>query len=98
EEKQLISIFKALDQNPQLLLLDESFTFLSLERTLYMIDLLKSIRKKTDCSIMFVSHYMPLVKRLADKILILRNGKMVFFGECQKLDEKEIVKYIRGEE
>ncbi|MEM0217032.1 MAG: ATP-binding cassette domain-containing protein [Candidatus Bathyarchaeia archaeon] len=96
EERQMLTILKALDQNPQILLLDESFTFLSLRRASEIVKLLKNIRENYKCSILFVSHDMMLVKSLADKILILRNGKMVFFGKSQEITLEGIVRYIRG--
>ncbi len=96
EERQMLTILKALDQNPQILLLDESFTFLSLRRASEIVKLLKNIRENYKCSILFVSHDMMLVKSLADKILILRNVKMVFFGKSQEITLEGIVRYIRG--
>jgi len=96
EERQLISIIKALDQKPQMLLLDESFTFLSLKRKEYIANLLKDIVNKTKCALLFVSHDIMLVKKLAEKILILRDGNAVFFGNAQELSQQDIIKYIRG--
>jgi len=95
EERQVIALMKAITQRPKLLLLDESFTYLSLAGKRLIMELLKKLNSDDNVSIILVSHELPLVKELTHKILVLREGKKVYFGPSESISLDQIVKFMR---
>ncbi len=72
-DRQLVSISRALAQNPKLLILDEPTSSLSqreAERLFAIIDRLK----ESGVAILYISHRMSDIRRLADRIISLRDG------------------------
>jgi simple sugar transport system ATP-binding protein len=94
EEEQVVTLMKAIWQKPKLLLLDESFTFLSLTGKRIVIELLRRLNLKDNLSIILVSHEIPVVKEVAHKILVLREGRKVYFGPSESISLEQIVKLI----
>jgi len=64
EERQILAIARAVDTNPQILLLDESFTFLSIEGRQKVADFIKRINRERCITVIVVSHDLDLVKYL----------------------------------
>lgn len=95
EERQVIALMKAITQRPKLLLLDESFTYLSLAGKRLIMELLKKLNSDDNISIILVSHELPLVKELTRKILVLREGKKVYFGPSESISLDQIIKFMR---
>jgi ABC-type sugar transport system ATPase subunit len=95
EERQVVTLMKAIWQKPKLLLLDESFTFLSLTGKRIVIELLRRLNLKDNLSIILVSHEIPVVKEVAHKILVLREGRKVYFRPSESISLEQIVKLMR---
>jgi ABC-type sugar transport system ATPase subunit len=95
EERQVIALMKAIEQKPKLLLLDESFTFLSLTGKRTVIELLRKLNWNDNVSIILVSHEIPVVKELAHNILILKEGEKVYFGPSESISADQIIKFMR---
>ena len=62
--------------DPSTLLLDEPLSALDDETKDEMVDLLNSVRTKTRVTILHVTHSLAEARRLADRILVLRDGKI----------------------
>ena len=60
-----------------LLIADEPTTALDVTIQLQILDLLQSIQKKMNMSILFISHDLAVVKKIADYICIMKNGHIV---------------------
>jgi ABC-type glutathione transport system ATPase component len=73
---QRILIAMALSCKPSLLIADEPTTALDATTQLQIIRLLKELQKKRHFSILLISHDMELVSTLADRVLLLKNGKL----------------------
>ncbi|MEM0025014.1 MAG: ABC transporter ATP-binding protein [Zestosphaera sp.] len=75
-EKQKVEILKALFRNPRILILDEPTSVLTPQDTK---ELFKAIRKlkQNGLSIIFISHKLEEVLQIADRIVVLRRGKVV---------------------
>jgi ABC-type sugar transport system ATPase subunit len=84
-QKQRVSILRALATNPAMLLLDEPLSNLDRQIKDQIINYIKKIQLMTKITIIFVTHDISEAKLLADKVLILINGKMKQFGSFTEL-------------
>jgi len=94
EQRQIIAVSRAIEADPKILLLDESFTLLSLEGRKEIVDFLENVNKKCDITMVIVSHDLDLIKKLSHYIMVLRSGEKVFFGRTDEISIDEIVKYM----
>jgi len=76
-QKQRVMIAMAILCKPKLLIADEPTTALDVTIQKEIILLLKSLQKKYKMSILFISHDLNLVKYLADKVFVMKNGKII---------------------
>ena len=87
-QKQRVMIVMALSCNPQLLIADEPTTALDVTIQKEIIEILKNLQKSEKLSILFISHDLRLVSNISDKILIMKNGKIIEGGS-----NKNIINY-----
>jgi len=94
EQRQIIAVTRAIEANPEILLLDESFTLLSLEGRKEIVNFLKKVNRKSDLTMVIVSHDLDLVKELSHYIMVLRGGEKKFFGRTDEISIDDIVRYM----
>lgn len=82
-EKQRVAIGRALLSEPDILLMDEPLSALDLPRKKELLDFLSQLAKNVQIPILYVSHSLDEVVRLADRLLLLENGKVVAFDRVQ---------------
>jgi len=82
---QRISIAMATMMMPKLLLADEPTTALDATLQLQILDLLKSMQKDLQCSMLFVSHHLGLVATLCDYVGVMRYGELLEFGRVKEI-------------
>jgi len=70
-QQQLISIMRALAPKPEVIFLDEPFSALDYEMTLFIRDKLQEIFSSTDVTMVVVSHDLEEAVYLADQVLLL---------------------------
>ncbi len=95
-QKQRVMIAMALLCNPKLLIADEPTTALDVTVQKEIIHLLKILQVKYKMSILFISHDLTLVKKLADRVLVMHNGKIVESGDTDKIFRNPNHNYTRG--
>ena len=78
--RQRIMIAIALACDPQILIADEPTTALDVTIQAEILSLLNSLKKKTDCSIIFITHDMAVVSQIADRVVVMFEGKKVEEG------------------
>jgi len=93
DEKQLIEILKAISFDPWMVILDEATASLDSRQVQRLFELIGDW-KKSDKAIVFVSHRMEEIFRIADKYSVLRNGKTVGAGDMIDINDKELVKLM----
>ena len=81
-EKQKLAVILSLIPNPEVVFLDELTTGLDVEARRDVWKLLKSL-KKDKVTILLTSHYMDEVEALCDKIVIIKNGKLLASGTVE---------------
>jgi ribose transport system ATP-binding protein len=93
DEKQIIEILKAMSSDPWLIILDEATASLDSRQVQRLFDLVAKWRKQGK-AIVFVSHRMEEIFRIADKYSVLRNGRTVGAGNIKDINEKQLVKLM----
>ena len=97
DEKQIVEILKAISRKPDLLILDEATASLDSRQVECLFNLIREW-KEQNMALIFVSHRMDEIFRIADRAVVLRNGETV--GEVNIADssETEIVSLMVGHE
>ncbi len=92
---QMIEVAKALKREPRLLLMDEPTAVLSAVECDRLFNRIATLRSLGG-SVIFTSHRLDEVKRLADKIAVLRDGAIVRIGSADSLSEDEMAALMVG--
>ena len=90
DEQQIVEILKAVSTNPRIMILDEATSSLDSRQVDRLFTLIGEW-KKQDKAIIFISHRMVEVFRIADRITVLRNGKTVGDFDAKKVKEKDLI-------
>jgi D-methionine transport system ATP-binding protein len=79
-QKQRVAIARALASKPAVLLCDEATSALDPETTQSILALLKDINRKLALTILLITHEMPVIRAICDKVAVLERGVMVEQG------------------
>ena len=95
-ELQRVIIARAICQQPEIILLDEPTTALDPSHQLKIMDLMAKFRKERGTTIIMVSHDLNLASMYGDRLLLLKDGKVVKTGDPQIVLEKELLEKTYG--
>lgn len=93
DEKQIIEILKAISFDPWLVILDEATASLDSRQVQRLFELVARWKEQGK-AIIFVSHRMEEIFRIADKYSVLRNGRTVGAGNINDINEKQLIKLM----
>ena len=79
-QKQRIAIARALACEPSILFCDEATSALDPQTTRSILALIKEIQKKTNLTVVMITHQMEVVRDACDRVAVLENGKVVEEG------------------
>lgn len=85
--QQRVQIAKALSNNPPILLLDEVTTGLDLSVQASVLDLIQQIRRDFNVSMLVVSHDLGVIRMLADRTLVMLDGRVIESGLTDQILE-----------
>ncbi len=86
-QKQVIALMRALYKKPRVLLLDEFTSAMDRKTEQFVLELLNKL--KSELTIIFISHRLHSLPKIADRIYVLENGIISDFGNHEKLMESE---------
>lgn len=95
-QRQSVAIGRAVTWGHELLLLDEPTAALGVEETEQVLQLVEQLRATQHLGFLIISHNMDNVYRVADKIVVLRQGVHVATLAKPETTPQEIVEYITG--
>lgn len=84
-ERQRVMIAMAILTHPKLLIADEPTTALDVSVQAQIIQLLKELKTELNMSMLFISHNLAIVKKLADKVAVMQQGKIVEYNNKQRI-------------
>ena len=80
-QKQRVGIARALANDPEVLLCDEATSALDPETTDDILDLLVSINKKLNLTIILITHEMQVIQKICHRVAVMEEGKVVETGD-----------------
>lgn len=96
-DRQLVAIARAMAHRPRLLILDEPTSSLSLAEAERLFALVERLRGE-GVAILYISHRMSDIRRLADRIVAMRDGQISGLFETRPLDHAAAVRAMLGHE
>ncbi|KOF14378.1 hypothetical protein AC244_27465 [Ensifer adhaerens] len=94
-QRQRIGIARALSLQPDILIADEAVSALDVSTQAQIIKLLQDLRSKFKIAIIFITHDLRVARKIADKIVVMKAGEIVEFGDAQELFDRPKHPYTR---
>lgn len=94
-QRQRICIARALALNPEFIICDESVSALDVSVQAQVLNLLNDLKKDYGFTFIFISHDLSVVRFMSDRIMVMKEGKLIESGEADALCEKPQKDYTR---
>jgi ribose transport system ATP-binding protein len=93
--QQLVEIARALVHDAKVIVFDEPTSSLTLRDADHLFDVIGKLRT-AGLAVVYISHFLEEIRRLADRYTILRDGRTIQSGELAQVSETEIVSMMVG--
>jgi ABC-type glutathione transport system ATPase component len=94
-QRQRIGIARALVLRPKFIVCDEPVSALDVSVGAQIVNLLKNLQKQFGLTYLFISHSMPVVRYLSDRIAVMRAGEIVEQGPSEEITLRPAHEYTR---
>ena len=88
---QRMMIALALALKPKLIIADEPTTALDTITQYEVINAFKDIKHHFDCTMIFISHDLTVINKIADRVVVMREGRVIEEGRTNMVDRKSVV-------
>lgn len=95
-QRQRISIARALVLRPKMIVMDEPTSALDMSVQAEIVDLLRDIQQTDGISYIFISHDLRVVKSLAHRVMVMKDGAVVEQGNADDIFENPQTAYTRS--
>ncbi|WP_340119880.1 molybdenum ABC transporter ATP-binding protein [Pelagibius sp. 7325] len=95
-EKQRVALGRALLANPRLLLMDEPLAALDQPRKEEILPFIEQLKEELDLPVIYVSHAMQEIVRLADTLVLMSNGRIEAVGAVEDLTSRLDLRPLTG--
>ncbi|MDO4522124.1 MAG: sugar ABC transporter ATP-binding protein [Eubacteriales bacterium] len=96
-EQQLLEISKAVSLNAKMIIMDEPTSSLTSTEVEFLLKVVMQM-KVEGVSILYISHKLEEIMRIADTITVLRDGKHIITSPASEMNEQKMVSYMVGRE
>ncbi|MEH0074811.1 ABC transporter ATP-binding protein [Pannonibacter sp. Pt2] len=94
-QRQRVMIAMALANDPDVLIADEPTTALDVTTQAQILDLLADLQKRLGMAVVFITHDLGIVRRIADRVYVMRKGEVVEEGATAKIFDTPAHDYTR---
>ncbi|HWG39155.1 MAG TPA: ATP-binding cassette domain-containing protein [Candidatus Acidoferrales bacterium] len=94
-QRQRIGIARALILRPKFIVCDEPVSALDVSVGAQIVNLLKKLQRDFGLTYLFISHSMPVVRYLSDRIAVMRRGEIVEMGTSEQITSQPQHEYTR---
>ena len=95
--QQVVEILKAISRNPRILILDEPTSSLTAGETQLLFENIRRLKER-GTSVIYISHHLPEIFEVADRVTVLRDGRNVETCDVADVTEDEVVRKMVGRE
>lgn len=96
-QRQMVAMARALSRNCRLLIMDEPTAALSARETDRLLEIIRTLRSQ-GVSVLYVSHRLEEVFRIADRVTVLRDGEVVATHPVTNVDTQKLIRLMVGRE
>jgi peptide/nickel transport system ATP-binding protein len=95
-QRQRIAIARALITDPKVIVLDEAMSALDVLVRAQILDLLSDLRARLNMAYLFISHDIPMVRAIADRVYVMQQGRIVEQGTAHQVFAAPQHEYTRA--
>ena len=89
-QRQRVAIARAISVKPKLIIADEAVSALDISTQCQVMDLFLDLRERYGCSILFISHNLPAVRYMCDRVGVMKDGNLVRVMAAEEVTEDDI--------
>lgn len=96
-EKQIVEIAKALSRNTKVLVMDEPTAALN-DKEVQMLFAITRRIQEMGTGVIFISHRLDEIFEICDHVMIMRDGRRVYYGATDEIDKPGIIRHMVGKD